>query len=230
MEALRPLTWIRLLRCIYPSRVGGWHVPHFADCETWLVNSLPEYTLTLSLLFITTHLHTKTNTTGEGGRASLLRFSACLWCAFADQCVLRAPAPRRGGEKGIGTRQSLISWPDLIFWFFYLFDRESCAQTETHTHTYIHILIYKKINKIKTPKKKGHLLSRKKKGRCSSPLLCLCVHVPDSWGWSRGTRRIWRGTREQGKSRGALPPLRPSPVAGGAFSVNPMTVMMVSLW
>ncbi len=51
-----------------------------------------------------------------------------------------------------------------------------CANRNTNAHIYTYINLKKK--KKKTPQKKGHFLSRKKKGRCSSPLLCVCVHVP----------------------------------------------------
>ncbi len=82
---------------------------------------------------------------------------------------------RRRGEKGIGT---VSTFPDLTWYLdFSLFDKESCAQTETHTctnilYTYSFIIIIKK-----KLLKKGHFLLRKKKGRCSSPPWCLCVHV-----------------------------------------------------
>ncbi len=97
--------------------------------------------------------------------ASLLRFSACLWCARAET--------RRGERHRNSTKSHFLTQPDILF--FYLIDRESCAQTETHTYTYIHILIYKQFKMQKNSPEKGHFLSRKKKGRWSSPLLCLCV-------------------------------------------------------
>ncbi len=90
------------------------------------------------------------------------------------RAVLRAPAPRRGGEKGIGTRQShFLTRPDILM--FYLFDRESCAQTETHTHTYIiHILIYNKKN---SPEKRALSLEEDKGQVLKNPFMSMCARA-----------------------------------------------------
>ncbi len=68
----------------------------------------------------------------------------------------------------------------------YIYTPISCKQKYTRTYIYIYIYIYIHIFIYifkKNSPEKGHFLSRKKKVRCSSPLLCLCVHVP-AWEYN----------------------------------------------
>ncbi len=83
---------------------------------------------------------------------------------------------RRDAEgRNASELDSLISLPDLIFRLFYLFDRESCAQSETHTNTYIHIFIYIYILK-KLPRKKGTFSRGRKRAGAQDPFyVCTCL-------------------------------------------------------
>ncbi len=84
--------------------------------------------------------------------------------------MLRAPAPRRGGEKGIGTRQShFLTRPDILIF---------------------HIFIYlKEENEITSPEKKGTFSRGRKRTGVQSPFyvyVCTCLlfnvtMVPRVW-------------------------------------------------
>ncbi len=93
-------------------------------------------------------------------------------------CVTLLCSAETRREKGIVTQRNLniSTSTDQIFRFFYLFDRESCAQTETHTRT--HIYIYSFIKKKSIPRKKGTFSRGRNKAGAKAPFdvyVCTCL-------------------------------------------------------
>ncbi len=77
---------------------------------------------------------------------------------------------RRDAERRKASELDKVSFPDPTF--FYLFDRESCVQTETHTHTYMHIFIYKKC--FNSPEKRALSLEEEKGQVLKPPFMSMC--------------------------------------------------------
>ncbi len=110
-----------------------------------------------------------------------------VMCMCRSMCATLLCCARlhRDAKRRKASELDRVSFPDPTF--FYLFDRESCVQTETHTHTKMHIFIYKK--KFNSPEKKGTFSRGRKRAGAQAPVyvyVWTCL-----WKLNTGLQATW---------------------------------------